>query len=144
MNAKKLNQSVWCKIAPSKIHGIGVFAIRDIPKGTKLTDHTIWAIQKNKYYEMDAKEFMQIIPEIRSLILDRMIFPNEDKLVFVSPNHDQILRSFMNHSKTANSDGEVALFDILKGEEITEDFTTLEDTPHEFTINHLKQYGIRI
>src|SRR5438132_31660 len=27
---------VYARIQPSKIHGVGVFAIRDIPKGTKL------------------------------------------------------------------------------------------------------------
>jgi len=143
-NADKLNSSVWCKLGQSSIHGVGVFAIRDIPKGTKLTDHTIWEYGKVKYYKMDLKEFLQILPEIRSLILDRMVFTDKGQLVFISPNQDQILRSFMNHSDTPNSDGEVAFVDIKKGEEITENFKLLESKPHQLTVDHFKQYGIRI
>lgn len=36
-----LNKTVWCKLGPSKIHGVGVFAIRDILKGQKLTDFSL-------------------------------------------------------------------------------------------------------
>ena len=31
---RKLNTQVWCRLAPSNIHGIGIFAIKNIPKGT--------------------------------------------------------------------------------------------------------------
>ena len=34
----RINSEVWATLASSTIHGVGVFAIRDIPKGTKLAD----------------------------------------------------------------------------------------------------------
>lgn len=136
-----LNNTVFCKLGASKIHGVGVFAIRDIPKGTQLTDNKIWDRNKRKnYYNITAEEFKTILPEIQGLILDRMQFIKGQDLEFISPNDDQVLQSFMNHSDDPNSDGEYAIKDIKCGEEITEDFTKLVDDPHELSINHDKQF----
>src|ERR1700722_14347341 len=33
---KDLEENVYCRLQPSKVHGIGIFAIRDIPKGKNL------------------------------------------------------------------------------------------------------------
>lgn len=139
MIANRLNQSVWCKLAPSKIHGIGVFAIRDIPKGTMLTNNDVWSQRRREVFHCDEQEFAKILPEIQDLITDRMFFEKGKPLYFISPNDDQVLQSFMNHSNTPNSDGEFALCDIKKGEEITEDFNTLTDDAHEIT---LKKYHL--
>lgn len=125
---KYLNDTVWCRIGVSSLHGVGVIAIRDIPKGTKLTDYSLDDMKKRIKYPtfcMTHNEFLQIRPEIRSLILDRIILHeryNANYIEFISPNHDQILQSFMNHAKEPNSNGEVALRDIKAGEEVTENF----------------------
>jgi SET domain-containing protein len=129
-----LNNTVYCTLKPSRIHGIGVFAIRHIPKGTELTDYTVNTLDSIRVFEMQEEEFLQILPEIRNLILDRTLFASTIR--FISPNADAILRSFMNHSATPNSDGIVALRDIEAGEEVTEDFHSLL-TPGELTRNHM-------
>ncbi len=137
-----LNRTVYCKLGPSKIHGVGVFAIRDIPKGQQLTDYTLDDVVNEKEYEtlsMSLAEFTYVLPSIQALILDRLTLDkerNKEIIYCISPNRDQILQSFMNHSNTPNSDGNFALRDIKAGEEVTEDFNTLTETPHKWTKKH--------
>ena len=95
-----LNETVWARLAPSKIHGIGVFAIRDIPQGTRYTDHSIHHLHDARPLSLDAEEFDKIEPEIRALILDRCMFnATQDRFSFYSPNVDACLNSFMNHNE---------------------------------------------
>jgi len=113
-----INNTVYCRLAPSSIHGIGVFAIRDIPKGQKITDYYGgWF----PLFSVTEEEFDKIEPEIQILIRQQTIFSDEIK--FDSPNSHVILEAFMNHSTTPNSDGIITLRDIKKGEELTKDYT---------------------
>jgi len=130
-----LNNTVWATLGPSKIHGIGVIAIRDIPKGTKITDHSVGNMN-NDFVCVKLDDFKKIHYEIRKLILDRTIFQEDaEMLVFPSPNSEQTLRSFMNHSGSPNSDGEFTLCDIKKGDEITEDYQSFYKL-HELSKQH--------
>lgn len=147
IDIEHLNSSVWCKVGASPIEGVGVFAIRDIPKGTKLTDFTIEdaaAKHRTKVYSLTLEEFEQIAPEVKNLILDHNIFHavwHKDFLEFISPNHEAIIRSFMNHADDANSDGDFATRDIKKGEEITENFFSVVDNEiHERSKQHFKTF----
>ncbi len=121
---KYLNETVWCKLGSSPIHGVGVFAIRDISKGQELSDN--YYNSEHKVYDMTLDEFNNILPDIKALILDRTLYPKDTTTFKVfSPNNDQILQSFINHAHNANSDGIRAIRDIKRGEEITEDYTVL-------------------
>lgn len=135
----KLNETVWAKLGPSKIHGIGVIAIRNIKAGTHITDYGMYET-KTEYYIYES-DFIKIHKEIRKLILDRMMFPNHTKTFhFRSPNCEAELRAFMNHSDNANSTGYIALRDIKAGEEITENYHIMlhHCTPHPFQKVHMK------
>lgn len=145
MIAEHLNRTVWARLAPSAIHGIGVIAIRDIPAGQLITDYTYKNVRghgefagprEQVFYETDEREFMRILPEIRDLILDRILWADWHPMKFISPNHDQFLQSFMNHSDDPNTDNCIALMNIKKGEELTEDFRNLYDVPHHLTKQH--------
>lgn len=128
-----LNNSVWATLKPCT-YGIGVFAIRDIPKGTLLSDHS----SRNPnpvLYRVSKEDFTKILPEIRELILDRTIFMKGKPIIFPSPNSNQTLQAFMNHSDTPNSDGQRALVDIKKGEEVTENYKSFYDL-HELSKSH--------
>lgn len=132
-----LNNTVWCTVKPSTIHGVGVFAIRDTPKGTVLSDFTIdnSLNGKGKKLQCTEEEFMKINKEVRDLILDRMIIPKEwETITFQSPNSDLVLSSFMNFAKDPNSDSRVALRDIKKGEEITLNHSA--SLSHPLSIEH--------
>lgn len=113
----ELNKQVKCKLAPSKIHGVGVFAIRDIRKGEKMYCK---GSPNAKKYQGDISVLR---PEIRELILQRWTTADKD-FPFLSPNDDARLISFMNHSDTPNYDkyNDIALKEIKRGEEITEKY----------------------
>ena len=116
-----LNFSVWATIAPSKIHGVGIFAIRDIKKGQKL--HL-----QERTREWIRTDLNKVEPEIKKIIQQR--FPTErDGLPYLSPNADAYLISFINHSDSNNYDKytDTALSDITKGQEITEDYGDYRD-----------------
>lgn len=144
MHAEYLNKTVWCKLGPSSIHGVGVFAIRDIPAGQPITNyqHTDLFEGSVPFLSMTTEEFSRVLPEIQSLVKDRMAWDEGviemtgGLLRFISPNRDQLLQSFMNHSDTPNTKGCVALRNIKCGEEITEDFRELIGTPHSLTRQH--------
>ena len=117
---KELNTYVLTKIAPSSIHGVGVFALRDIKKG-----QILYADILMKLYTLPYQEFHRLIPEVGDIILER--FPqviNGSKFLYP----DTRIQAFMNHSGTPNYDAvkDVALADIEQGEEITEDYRKIE------------------
>jgi hypothetical protein len=51
-----LQKEVYCRLGISKVHGIGVFAIRSIPKGTK----PLVSLIKIKEFEFSKKEIKQL------------------------------------------------------------------------------------
>lgn len=143
-DVEQLNDTVWARLAPSKLHGIGVFAIRDIPKNTVITEYRVFSTYK-ELYRIPVKDFNEILKPIRELILDRTIFSKQlskEYLKFISPNSEACLMSFMNHSSNPNSNRCVTIKDIKEGEEITEDFIDLarENDIHELTAKHMSSF----
>ena len=134
-----LNSTVWATLRPSPIQGIGVFAIRDIPKGTQITDHTEYG-ETHIANELSPEEMEQVEPAIRKLILDRRYFSEENPSVqFYSPNLTASLQSWMNHSYNPNTTGKHALRNIKAGEELTENYKKLNPgNPHPITKEHMK------
>src|SRR3990167_6990106 len=118
--AAKLNTYCKSRIAPSKIHGVGVFAIRDISKGQKL-----YADIVPEVFNLPYSSFNYLFPAVRQLLLER--FPLVTKgSMFVYP--DTRLQAYINHSDTPNYDclTDTTLCDIPEGEEITEDYRVIE------------------
>ncbi len=139
MDVNYLNKTVWARLAPSKIHGIGVFAIRAIPKGIKITDHSVHNIRDARPFKIKMDDFDKIHLSIRELILDHWTFrQDQDVFVIFSPNAEVCLQSFMNHSDDPNTDGEHSIRDIAEGEEITEDYSVLhrKEGFHALTRSH--------
>lgn len=121
VDPQSLNDTVWCTIKPSKIHGVGIFAIRDIKKGQAMFCQGAGGL----WLKTDLSK---VEPEIRKLIVQR--WPMEkDGYPFLSPNDDGIMTSFMNYSEDFNYSEmtDSALRDIKKGEEITKDYGNYKD-----------------
>jgi SET domain-containing protein len=138
MTPEYLNRTVWATLNGSSIQGVGVFAIRDIPKGTPITDYTVHNIQDIRHFSLSKEDFDKILPEIKTLILDRTVYPEgTEKYNFYSPNNNYTLTSFYNHSKEPNCDSLFATRDIKKGEEILIDYTKFFKF-NEDTINHMR------
>lgn len=121
-----LNDTVWCTLAPSKVHGIGVFAIRDIPKGQNIYCKAFYG---GLIDELEVAAFSGLHPAVKELVDQR--WPLALKAgYFISPNHDAHLLSFMNHSSVPNYNKytDCVLRDVKAGEEIFEDYSP-EITP---------------
>lgn len=117
---QELNTYVKTRLAPSKIHGVGVHALRDIPKGQKL-----YTDMMTKLYNLPYKEFNNLFPTVRKLLLEQ--WPQIiNGSAFAYPNAR--LQAYMNHSDDPNYDAvnDVTLRDIKSGEEITEDYRKIE------------------
>lgn len=115
-----LNTMVKCRIAPSDIHGVGVFAIRDIEKGQKLYSDIVPSV-----FTIPYSSFGKLFPEVKELLLER--FPHVvNGSAFVWP--DTRLQAYMNHSDDPNYDAinDVTLKQIKTGEEVTEDYRKIE------------------
>jgi len=125
----ELNSTVKVKLAPSQIHGIGIIALRDIEKGEKI--HCI--PREPKWYKIPYGSLGKLFPEIKELILERWgSIVNGSH--FHSPNDDQWLILFMNHSDNPNYDKitDSATEDIRKGEEITSNYRLMENYQKAF------------
>ena len=117
----ELNSIIKARIGVSKIHGVGVIAIRDISKG-----EMVYADRMPKLYQVPYGSMNKLFPEVREIILERWpSIINGGR--FIAP--DARLLSFMNHSDDANYDPitDTALRKIWKGEEITENYKQMKN-----------------
>src|SRR3990167_3834804 len=117
----ELNSEVKCHIKPSKIDGVGVFALRDIKKDEKLYLVPNRAV---KWYSLKYEDLDKLQPEIRTIILARWPSIILGSL-FRSPNDDCLLASFVNHggdNSNYEQNTDCATRDIKYGEEILEDY----------------------
>lgn len=127
-----LRKNIYCRLQPSRIHGIGIFAIRDIPKGTdpfcgsrvpRWRATSLKKLSADSTISDEVKEFALAIYSVRG---DTFYFPDH------SLNAIDI-SYFLNHSSHPNvgarADGNkfVALRIIKKGEELLSDYRTYTD-----------------
>jgi SET domain-containing protein len=130
MIAKKfiqdLEKNIYCRIRPSKIEGIGVFAIRYIPKNTKIFK----TIRKTKFTGIDPKLVFsnpRIDEAVKQMVRDFFVVW-KGKLYLPNFSLNEIdISFFINYSKKPNvvdKNGEefFALKGIKKGEELTVDY----------------------
>ena len=114
--AMKLNRETWARLAPSKIHGVGVFAIAKIEKGQKL-----YLDQMPTVFDLRYANFGELRKEVKNILLERwpQIVTGSK---FISP--DTRYQAYMNHSEDPNYDAftDIAIKDIEEGEEIVEDY----------------------
>src|SRR3990167_7926214 len=127
----KLNSEVKANLGVSRIHGIGVVAIRSIAKGDKL-----YADRMPNIYQIPYGSISKLFPEVRKIILERWpSIVNGSKFIYP----DARLVSFMNHGggEQANYDPETdtALRDLSAGEEILEENTKMPNWENIWTIN---------
>lgn len=127
-----LKKNIYCRLQPSPIQGIGIFAIRDIPEGTDPFSgcriprwHPIprAKLTADKNIPASVKKFAQDIFPLRSKTL---YFPDHG-LNAIDISY------FLNHSDKPNvgarEDGNrfVTLRTVKKGEELFSDYRTYAD-----------------
>ncbi len=112
---------LYCTLKSSPIHGIGVFALTDIPKGTKV----LYQYDTIVTHDLDESEFRALPTHVQRSVLDKTVFIEGERFSFLDPHSATDFRSYMNHSDTPNTDGIHALRFIKEGEELTEDYRTM-------------------
>lgn len=128
-----LQHHLWTRLAATA-HGVGVVAIRDIPKGTMPFEGNRFTASEN-YIGISDEELADLEPAVKQYVKD--FFPyqaQEGGYQFPDYPPQQIDQSYyLNHSKEPNmgevAGGEdfVALRDIKAGEELTVDYATYDD-----------------
>ncbi len=126
MKRKLPHYRVFTRIARSRIHGVGVIAIRHIKKGTKIffgdDAPIVW---------VDRSKVKLIEPELRRLYDDFCIVNND--LYGCPKNFNQLTVAwYLNHSDKPNVRADIhydfyALRDINKGQELTVDYDSFSD-----------------
>jgi SET domain-containing protein len=124
---KHLQTEVFCRVAPSKIHGVGLFAVKRIPKGTDPFLNSL----EDKYVEFTLEDMKKLEPGIRKIVHDMSGF--ENNIYHVHAYGFNIIHPlfFINHSKESNIVTKglryIASRDIEVGEELTVDYETFND-----------------
>ena len=119
---------VYARLRPSKIHGVGVFALIDIPRGTYVfTDEDepiVWV----------DKELVEALPSpIQQLYCEFAIIKNDK---FGAPKSFNALTPswYINHSTEPNVAADAdyrfyAIRDVVAGEELTADYRKYSELP---------------
>ena len=130
---KHLETEVYCRLGVSPIHGIGVFAIRDIPKGTQ----PLVSLLKIKEFSFSKKEIKKLPSSVQKEV--RMFcYYNKDEYLIPSIGLNAMNMAFyMNHSKNPNikylkNNTLLSLRKIKAGEELFFDYDLAFDEEHHF------------
>lgn len=130
---KHLQSDVYCKIGVSKTHGVGVFAIREIPKGAM----PLRSIRRLKEVEFSAKELKKLPREVKKQI-EVFCFVEDGVALIPSIGLNSFdMAVYLNHSKKPNlrfkRNGSLeALKKIRKGEELFIDYDISFGATHTF------------
>ena len=117
---QELRAETFITIKPSTVHGIGVFAIRDIPKGCS----TIFSRNVGNWIKVPIAEIETLPEHSKSLVETYCLYDEEN---YYLPDYGfkvMDLVNYLNHANEPNiesvNDGEnfIALRDIKAGEEL--------------------------
>jgi SET domain-containing protein len=126
-------ENTYCRIKKSGVHGVGVYAVRDIPSGID----PFGGVASKDWIEFHVDELKHLDPEVKRLVDDFFVI-EKDGSVYIpedGPNGMDV-SFFVNHSKTPNliaheDDDGVIMFvtskAVKKGEELTVGYETYDD-----------------
>ena len=117
----KLNSEIKATVGVSKIHGVGVIALRTIWKGERVYANALPQVVK-----IPPGSLGKLFPEVKKIILDRWPSVVNGGAVGI---HEVRLLSLMNHSSEPNYDPmtDEALEDIPAGAELFENYRNMEN-----------------
>ena len=120
---RQMRYHVYCRLAPSKIHGVGVFAVRDIPKG----ENPFIGCFSANYVGITEEELCRMNKGVQKIVRDFQV-AEKGKWYIPSCGIQKLDMSFyLNHSEKANviSDYEgnfTTTRKIKRGEEVTSNY----------------------
>ena len=121
-------KNTYCRLRPSATQGVGVFAIRDIPKNTNPFKGI-----RQRWYKFDFSQLKNLDKEVQKMVDDFYVI-EKDKTVFVPECalNGMDISFFLNDSQRPNlktiDNGNtfVALKKIKKSEELTVSYGTYD------------------
>lgn len=124
---QELTHATFATLRPSGVHGIGVFAIRDIPCGTK----NIFSSDGAEWHKISRKEVDDLPSHAKHLVENHCLY--DDDHYFIPEYGFKMfdMAVFLNHSDAPNirsvNDGAYfeAIRDIASGEELFIDYGTI-------------------
>ena len=138
LNTKKkiidhLDNEVYCRLGVSPIHGIGVFAVRDIPKGANPLKSYV------RFKEIDvSKQDIKHLPKGVREQIDTFCYYDRKKVSIPRLGLNTFdMAIYLNHSKKPNLRFKkagvlIALRDVKKGEEMFIDYDISFGDKHKF------------
>jgi SET domain-containing protein len=133
MLLRHLTTEVYCRIGVSPLHGVGVFALRAIPRG--LDPLTSWL--DNEGVQFTHQE-LKLLPRGVKKQIKTFCYYDEDGFIIPSIGMNSFDMSiYLNHSKTPNlkmkqSGKFVTLRAVRSGEELTMDYDHSFGDTHVF------------
>lgn len=127
---KELRDEIWVMLKPSPVHGIGVFAVRDIPKGCR----TIFSRHKDDWIRLPICDVEQLPDHSRELVETYCLYDQENYFVPSYGFKIMDMVNYLNHSSSPNvrslNDGEVfeAMEDIAAGSELFVNYGHIVET----------------
>lgn len=130
----ELQHETYTALRASGIHGIGVFAICDIPKGCS----TIFSKDSGEWLTLTMADAEKLPPHARNFIETYYLY---DANHYFIPAHGckiMDMANYLNHSSAPNiisvSDGAcfVAIRDIKKGEELLVNYQEITEGAEEY------------
>ena len=128
-----LRTEVFCRLGVSPVHGIGVFAIRDIPKGVKPLKSRL----KLHEIKFNHAEVSSLPCQVRKELDMFCYYDKHHMLIPAIGLNSMNMSVYLNHSKSANvkmrKDGVlIALRDIKPDEELVMDYDDSFGEVHTF------------
>ena len=127
---KELSDETFITLKPSPVHGIGVFALRDIPKGCK----TLFSKNVGEWIKVPITDIEKLPEQSRNLVETYCLY---DEAHYYLPDYGfkvMDLVNYLNHSSNPNvisvNEGEYfeSLRDIREGEELLVNYGEIVDT----------------
>jgi hypothetical protein len=122
--AQAIIECTYCKIKPSSIDGVGVFAVRYIPRLINIFPD---CSRYDKYFKVKKEIFDVADPEVRSMVHD--FFSGDDKTYHIPYRtlNSLNISAYVNHSDSPNAAFDSRGFiystkDIENGEEVVVDY----------------------
>lgn len=129
----QIKNDVYCRLRPSGISGVGVFAIRDIPAGTNPFKE-----EDTEYVSVTKEELAGTHPEALRVIKDLLVFADGCYWIPKQGVQTLCISHFLNHSENPNlttsreAENFFAIRDIKTGEELTVDYTIFDEADSNF------------
>ena len=139
-----MRDKVFCRLGVSKISGVGVFSLRDIPKGTVLFEISNYKSTSNdpiiELSSPDIERVGGVKESVMSYVQDMIVPTPYGTIPFPMGGMNSInIAFYLNHSKEPNvsfsenlesEDGFlcfISVKDIKEGEELTQDYNNLSE-----------------